>query len=73
MDLGLNGRIVLITGGSKGIGLACASAFAAEGCRAMDGKFFSTLNVVDPMVKRMAARGHGVILNVIGATNPVIL
>jgi 3-oxoacyl-[acyl-carrier protein] reductase len=33
MDLGLSGKSVLITGGSKGIGLACASAFAAEGCR----------------------------------------
>jgi NAD(P)-dependent dehydrogenase (short-subunit alcohol dehydrogenase family) len=32
MDLGLNGKSVLITGGSKGIGLACAQAFAAEGC-----------------------------------------
>jgi len=32
MDLGLKGRSVLITGGSKGIGLACAMRFAAEGC-----------------------------------------
>lgn len=32
MDLGLEGRRVLITGGSKGIGLACAQRFAAEGC-----------------------------------------
>ena len=32
MDLGLKGRHVLITGGSKGIGLACAMRFAAEGC-----------------------------------------
>src|SRR5437773_11602423 len=32
MDLGLKGKTVLITGGSKGIGLACAMAFAAEGC-----------------------------------------
>jgi 3-oxoacyl-[acyl-carrier protein] reductase len=31
MDLGLSGKRVLITGGSKGIGLACAAAFAAEG------------------------------------------
>ncbi|MBA2964024.1 MULTISPECIES: SDR family NAD(P)-dependent oxidoreductase [Ramlibacter] len=31
MDLGLAGRHVLITGGSKGIGLACARQFAAEG------------------------------------------
>ena len=33
MELGLKGKSVLITGGSKGIGLACAQAFAAEGCR----------------------------------------
>jgi hypothetical protein len=31
MDLGLRGKSVLITGGSKGIGLACARGFAAEG------------------------------------------
>ncbi|MBP2295745.1 short-chain dehydrogenase/reductase [Azospirillum rugosum] len=31
MDLELSGKRVLVTGGSKGIGLACAEAFAAEG------------------------------------------
>lgn len=33
MDLGLKGKSVLVTGGSKGIGLACAQTFASEGCR----------------------------------------
>ncbi|MEO8279175.1 MAG: SDR family oxidoreductase [Ideonella sp.] len=33
MDLMLNGRHVLITGGSKGIGFACALAFCQEGAR----------------------------------------
>lgn len=33
MDLGLRDRKVLITGGSKGIGLACAKVFIAEGAR----------------------------------------
>ncbi len=139
MDLGLDGKTVLITGGSKGIGFACAAAFAAEGARvaicsrsqanidaaigalpgltgiaadltdagaagrmidaveasigpigilvnsagaarrtppeeldpgawraAMDAKFFCTINVIDPLVKRMAARGEGVIVTIIG-------
>lgn len=32
MDLEIKGRTALITGGSKGIGLACARRFAMEGC-----------------------------------------
>ena len=142
MDLGLDGKLVLVTGGSKGIGLACAAGFLAEGARvalvsrdqgnldagaerldagdrvtthaadltdpdaalrvvadvedavgpvdvlvtsagaanrvpfaeldagawlrAMQAKFFSYVHVVDPVVKRMAERGAGTVVNVIG-------
>ena len=144
MELGLKGKVVLVTGGSKGIGLACASGFAAEGARiaicsrsrenidkasaeldgafgvvadlvdaeaaermidtvedrvgpidilvnsagaakrtppddlnptiwrdAFDAKFFSYINVIDPVVKRMAKRGSGVIVSIIGGGGKV--
>lgn len=33
MDLGLKDKVALVAGGSRGIGLACARAFHAEGAR----------------------------------------
>lgn len=35
MNLDLGGKRVLVTGGSEGIGLACAKAFAKEGCEVL--------------------------------------
>jgi NAD(P)-dependent dehydrogenase (short-subunit alcohol dehydrogenase family) len=140
MNLDLEGSRVLITGGSKGIGLACARGFLAEGARvaivsrseanlsaaraslgealtvaadladpvaargmidrveselgaidilvasagaarrtapddldpaawraAMDAKYFTYINAIDPLVKLMAARGRGVIVNIVGS------
>ena len=147
MDLQLTGKHVLITGGSKGIGLACAREFLREGARvslvsreaenleqarqslleengadidgriflypanlrdaiaaaimveqaelqgpidilinsagaakrtppdeltpqhwheAMQAKYFTYIHAIDPVVKRMAERQSGVILNIVG-------
>ena len=33
MDLGLAGKVAIVTGGSKGLGLAAARALVAEGAR----------------------------------------
>ena len=38
---------------------------------AFDAKFFSYINVIDPLVKRMGRRGAGVIVNIIGAGGKV--
>ena len=38
---------------------------------AFDAKFFSYINAIDPVVKRMGARGSGVIVSVIGAGGKV--
>jgi len=145
MELELADKHVLITGGSKGIGLACAQGFIDEGARvtivardadvldkargalvsrratavaraesadlrdamaaaeavaraeialgpvdilvnsagsarralpaeltpqhwrdAMDAKFFTYVNITDPLIKRMAERGFGNVLNIVG-------
>ena len=36
MDLGLEDKVVVITGGSKGIGAACVEVFAKERCDSGD-------------------------------------
>ena len=142
MDLGLKDKKILITGGSKGIGLACAQVFIAEGARValvsrseenlrkasiqgaytipadltdaaaaaamvervekefgaldvlvnsagaakrtdaddltpaawragMDAKYFSYINVIDPVIKRMGKRGRGAVINIIGSGGKV--
>jgi NAD(P)-dependent dehydrogenase (short-subunit alcohol dehydrogenase family) len=143
MDLQLQGKHVLITGGSRGIGYACAQEFLREGCTvslvgrdaerleqacaaldadgkrvsgfaadlsdpahalrmieeaeeargpidilvnaagaarqkpfaelqpqdwraAMEAKFLTYINVMDPLIKRMAARRSGAVVNIVG-------
>ena len=62
MNLNLTGRTVLVTGGSKGIGLACADAFASEGCRvAICSRSEENLAAAS---RSLAERGPGVALAV---------
>jgi len=59
MDLNLAGRTVLVTGGSKGIGFACAAAFAAEGARvAISSRNLDTLAAAGKALKE---KGHEVL------------
>lgn len=37
----------------------------------MDAKYFSYINVIDPLIKRMGRRGRGAIINVIGSGGKV--
>ncbi|CAL79050.1 putative 3-ketoacyl-CoA reductase [Bradyrhizobium sp. ORS 278] len=63
MDLGLAGKSVLITGGSKGIGLAIAELFAAEGANvaicARDAEAVSKV-VAKLVAKGVKAWGQGI-------------
>jgi 3-oxoacyl-[acyl-carrier protein] reductase len=58
MDLGLSGKVAIITGSSRGLGLASAMALAAEGCRViLSGRTASTLADATRQVAAVASAG----------------
>jgi 3-oxoacyl-[acyl-carrier protein] reductase len=71
MDLGLKGKNVLVTGGSKGIGLAIAELFADEGANVAI--CARNADEVGKVVKQLAARGVKSWGNAIDVADPTAL
>jgi 3-oxoacyl-[acyl-carrier protein] reductase len=62
MDLGLNGKVAVITGGSRGLGLATAQGLAAEGCSVViAARGAEALERAAVQIRKGAARGARVI------------
>ena len=59
MDLQLAGKVALITGSSRGIGLATAKALAAEGCRLI--KFITIYGILVPLIQGGSTYGQSTV------------
>ncbi len=59
MDLGIAGKVALVFGGSKGIGLGCAHRFASEGCAVVIAA--RTQSTIDAAVAEVIEAGGRVI------------
>jgi 3-oxoacyl-[acyl-carrier protein] reductase len=62
MDLGLSGKVAVVTGGSRGLGLAAAHALAGEGCRVVIGaRGLTQLNQAADQIRARHGRGTKVV------------
>jgi 3-oxoacyl-[acyl-carrier protein] reductase len=71
MDLELDGKVAIVTGGSRGLGLASAAALAAEGCRvAICARGEATLNEAAAQLRLAAGAGDRILPIVADVSSP---
>lgn len=65
MELGLAGKVVLVTGSSKGIGRSIAAAFAREGCNVvLNGRHAAELEAAAAEMRGASGAVHAVVADV---------
>ena len=69
MDLGIKGKVSLVTGGSRGIGLHCALSLAKEGVDvAVCGRTEETLDNAVEEIKALGVNSMGVVADISGSS-----